>query len=715
MGINRDYRLPLSDIVDIRTGFEKFSEEVLSKAGFINAVAAIYLISGIAYPAILLLGLLPLLSLITAHIYARKDTYPNRLPIYVKNWVAYTPKLKSMAKRADGVVFVGNVYNPKTGALREEVWESVDQSCIHRLVATGTGGGKTTSILSSFVSLLSSWGHTSMNDGKGENKTARMIAKIMRGWALDDDLRNVNFMTSNAPEEAGYLRSHQLNLYADNDAAAVVELFNGLIGSESGQNKVFQERATILGDIATRLVFDRSAMDPRYVKTLSAMTEYLNVPQLLTILNSPASTKDPGIAEKIKVYLQSLQVADDVTLEDWFGPEYKEARRQHLFCQMYFTKALLTLTHTYGYIFNVEFGDFTWRDVTNNKRHVYQLLPAIDKSKSEMKFLAEVASQLRLSATKRFLGSRIQGRKYDTGELNHNRSISLIISDEHFALMTKDDPTLLAQLRSMRFAMQLFMQSTEYGRAIDKETMVGIESIVGVLQVGRTADKSSIDRIKDLAGKRLVAVANRLDGRINALGSRTYYRDNGASLEKREVITDDDIITQGYGQVHMAYVGEKDNLSGKTLVIPVQLFYLGKEAADKIEAIDDVVLAHLVKPVEGSVPSSIIQSDGGETAIQTPEAKLTEAPEEERPVTVLTKEGFLEDVPAKILDMDERERIRLLQQKFSSVLFEEIISNGGFKAVVDEDFLDGFEEEMSSHKRQRGGSMSSSSPSSTRK
>ncbi len=710
MSVRRDYRIHLSDVIDIRSGLERFRDELLPTAAFINTVYLFYVAIAILLPWAGLLLLLPLAMVTTWHVNSRKNTYPNRLPIYVRNWVAYTPKLKSMKKKADGVTFVGNIYQPRTSdmddsgdgkavgmGIGEEVWENVDQSCIHRLVNTGTGGGKTTSIISSLVSMLCSWGHVSMSDGKGENTVARTLWKMLGGWGLQDDFRSINYMTSNAPTESGYLRSHQINLFSGNDAAALVQIINGMIGSDSGQNKVFQERATILGDIAVRLVYDRASSDPTYVKTLEAMSEFLNAAALIKVLNSPASVKDSSIISRIKTYLQSLQVADDVTVEDWYGPEMKEARRQHLFCQMYFTKSLLTLTHTYGYIFNVKYGDFTWRDATNNKRYVYQLMPAIDKSVAERRFLAEMVSQLRLSAVKRFLGARIQGDRFDAGDLGHNRSISVIISDEHLELMTEDDPTLIAQLRSMRFAMQMFLQSTQYGEALDHKTMVGTQAIVGVLQVGRTTDQSSIKRIKEIAGERLVAVSSEIQSTWAGL-SKKYYRGSSVRLEKRPIIEDKYISSQSYGEVFMSYVGEKDPITGGTLTIPVRLFYLGNEAMKKMSEVDEVVLAHLVKPVDGNVPSSIIEPAKGVKAILKPEEQLKDAPEEkeEPKVTILTREGFLKDVPKSMLEADSDERKRIFQKNVGQYLFDKKDAPKEFRLVIADEILasDDWEDEI---------------------
>ncbi len=113
------------------------------------------------------------------------------------------------------------------------------------------------------------------------------------------------------------------------------------VGAINGQNKVFRERAEILGSVVLDLAHTKAGDDPTHTKTLAAMSEFQSAAALIKALNSPASVKDSSIISRIKTYLQSLQVAEDVTMEDWYGPEMKEARRQHLFCQTYFTRNLI--------------------------------------------------------------------------------------------------------------------------------------------------------------------------------------------------------------------------------------------------------------------------------------------------------------------------------------------------------------------------------------
>jgi hypothetical protein len=583
-GVDSSYSTYLRHTIDIRGDYKYFVQEVM----IMPLVAAIPLVASIiaiiVYPALIFPILLVDATIISIHRGNQKPDIPNRLPIYVKNWWGITPKLKLMKSIADGIVFYGNLRNSKN----QEIWNSKTQELKHKMDNTGTGGGKTTSILGSLVPAFGNSGQTTLTEAKGDALIARQYMNLAAEFCLEDDIHITTYATSNAPKEKGYKRSHSTNLHTGNDAAATNEIITGLLPSSNGQNSVFVQRATILGKIANQLVYERAAnSDDGYRVTLKAMRKMLNLDELKKSLSAPW-LKSEALRSEIVYYLRDLQV-------DVQNPK-KEANdksvEQHMYAQMYFTKGLSTLTDTFGFIFNMQYGDYIWSDILNRKRHIYQLVPAIDKSETEMEYISKIHAQLILNAVKSFLNPRVQGRAHEINQYKHIGHLSKLILDEFTFIIDSSVPTWVAQVRSMNIAVAVYFQSLELTESKNKDVMIAIQNISGTLCVGQTNDPKAREIVIKAAGKTQVARPKHVEKRGS---SNKYVYSKTLDLNMVDIFEHDDIQQQTFGQSHTVLIGEKNKETGNNLAMRSQQFYLGQDVFDKLESQDNIVLNHFIE------------------------------------------------------------------------------------------------------------------------
>ncbi|MFK5892240.1 MAG: TraM recognition domain-containing protein [Pseudomonadota bacterium] len=584
-GVDSTYQTYLRHTIDIRSNYKYFSQEVITNPVIISIPLIISIILTLLIPALIIPLVIICTILISIHRANQKQDIPNRLPIYVKTWWGVSPKLRMMKSIANGIVFVGNL----RFANNQETWNSKEQELKHKMDNTGTGGGKTTSIISGMVPAFGNSGQVTLSEAKGDANVARIFINIAREFWLEDDVHVTTYATSNAPKERGYKRSHSTNLHTGNDSAATNEIILGLLPSSNGQNSVFVQRATVLGKIANELVYEKAANtdDENNRVSLQAMRKMLNLKELKSSLSS-TWLKRQQLRDEVTYYLRDLQVDINNSKKD---PKDK-SMEQHMYAQMYFTKGLSTLTDSFGFIFNKQYGDYVWSDILNRKRSIYQLIPAIDKSETEMEYISKIHAQLILNAVKTFLDPKIQGRGHEINQRKHVDFLSKLIIDEFTFLVDSSVPIWIAQVRSMYIAVGVYFQSLQLTEEINKKVMIAIENISGTLSVGQTNDEKARDVVIKAAGQTTVARPKHVE---RDKYSYKYRISKTLDLEKVNIFEHDDIIQQTYGESHTVFVAEKDKQTGNNLALRLSHYYIGDRAFSMLEKNDDITLLHFIE------------------------------------------------------------------------------------------------------------------------
>ena len=509
-GLDVDYELGLETYTSVKSTFDVFINDTITKPIVINSIVIFIVVLILIFPAFVIFGFIFGVVALTAHRVNQVYDILYKVPPYVKDWIPITPIIRKMQENADGEIFIGNIADEKEGSYgtNRELWVSRKSEQKHKLNVSGTGAGKTTAIQGSFVTTLGINGHIIMTEAKGETNIARMTFNCISDFCEEDNMFFTSYATSNRPIEKGYLGTHSTNIMTGNDVNATSEITAGLLAGESGSNQIFLERATILGKLALLLIYEKekNSLDD-YRVTLQEMNKMLNLSELLVALKSPWLKSDT-IRTQIIAYLNSIQIddAENAKLSD----VTPKALEQHMFANIFFTKALSTLTENYGHIFNKARGDYIWSNIINRKKHIYQLIPAIDKSDTEMGYVAKIDAQLFLNAVKTFLDPRIQGRAHDTATRKHADLYTQAIRDEYSFLLDTSQPKLVAQLRSLGVAYSAYIQSLKLTHLLDDTVITAMEKICSNLVVGQTNDEDAGKMITTAAGKASVLVHKRL-------------------------------------------------------------------------------------------------------------------------------------------------------------------------------------------------------------
>lgn len=589
-GIEADYVLDIKTYTSGKSDVHKFLNNGLTDPKLIiiiisSIIAIILILPFLTFP-------LFILGTIFLTIHRNNQVYDIlfKLPPYIKNWIPVTPIIRKMQQNANGEIFIGNSMD----GTNRELWvpRKVEQK--HKLNVTGTGGGKTTAIQGSFLTTLGLGGHIVLTEAKGEAKIARMTYNCIADYCQEDDLLFTSYATSNRPKEQGYKGTHCTNIMTGNDVTATTEITVGLLAGQEGSNQIFLERATVLGKLANLLIYEReeNSIDG-YRATLHEMSDMLNLSNLIKSLTSPWLKKD-SIRQQLIAYLKSIQIEETNNLQLKDVPA--KSLEQHMFAQIFFTKALSTLTESYGHIFNKVRGDYIWSDIINRKRHIFQLIPAIDKSETELGYVSKVDAQLFLNAVKTFLDPRIQGRAHEISTKLHADLYTQVIKDEYSFQLDQSQPKLVAQLRSLGVSYSVFIQSLKLTHLLDNKVMTAMEKICSSLIVGQTNDEDAREMIIKAGGKTEVIRYKRVE-KIDKYSTfeKGYKLTGDGEIEKVDRFSHTDITTQKEGEVHYVILGEKNNLTGGELALRIRLFYMGDKAMEILENRDDIVLNHYVE------------------------------------------------------------------------------------------------------------------------
>lgn len=118
--------------------------------------------------------------------------------------------------------------------------------------------------------------------------------------------------------------------------------------------------------------------------------------------------------EAIRAYLASLPGYNPDPGRDARGNKKKqpeEVGRQFGFAQAYFTRALSSLSDTYGDIYMVGRGEINFLDMILRRRIGVVMIPALEKAPDEMKNLAKIVLAAQKNAISTGIPPEIEGRK----------------------------------------------------------------------------------------------------------------------------------------------------------------------------------------------------------------------------------------------------------------------------------------------------------------
>jgi len=571
---------------DIRSGWQRFSEALLSREGFATAGLAMCL--WLVFEP----GFWPFPVLIFAVVYkirasvTRQDHLPMRMPAVYKGTDYNNPAPGKGFKKASGMFYIGN----DTFEGNDELWIGKDDILTHMLVLGTTGAGKTETLVSLCYNYFAVGSGLIYVDPKAAPKLGAQIYTMARLLGRDDDFLLINYMADKLGQESmlkhGHTRipvrqSNTQNPFAVGDANQLTQLLFALMpGDDNGSNSIFANNAqTLISGLMFVLVERRNKGEEEL--SIESIRHYLmEIPEIDRLARGELGQYSETAMLALQAGLGTVGWDKSKKLKE----QPKNFPEQYGYARAYFGRALSLLVDNYGRIFKTSHGEVDTVDVITSRRIFVTLIPSMDKDPKELKSLGQICLASVRNACAVGLGDKVQGQLADVlGALpTESRAPFGIIVDEYAAIETPGFEILLTQGRGLGMAVIVASQDMA---GIKRASEAAAEQIVSNCKVKifmTTEDPNqTYNLVKELAGESYVLKSSGYS--INKdLDSSSYYDNQQVSAEKMARVDFRDLQKQIEGDVTISFKGE---------VIRGRTFY----AAPPLKDDQHVRLAYMLK------------------------------------------------------------------------------------------------------------------------
>lgn len=491
----------------------------------------------------------------------RKPVLPFRMPQRSQALDYNDPKPGSgKPRKARGICFFGNETETN-----EELWFNNDDMRTHVLIFGSTGSGKTETLVSiAFNALIQGSGFIYV-DGKGDNTLFSKIFSMARRMGREDDVLTVNFMTGardiTGPQERRL--SNTLNPFAKGSSSMLSQLVIGLMDSSGGggDGDMWQGRAISFVEALMKiLVYMRD--EGWVVLDANVIRNYFELPRLESMVIDKMFIRDnqepvslshvpQSIMEPIYNYVINLPGYN----KQKKGNQVSQVLEQHGFITMQLTRVFTSLADTYGHILRTDLAEVDLPDVVLNRRILVALLPALEKSPSELSNLGKVIITTLKAMMASGLGEQVEGSYAEIIETKPTNAPTpfMCILDEYGYYAVDGFAVVPAQARSLGFSAIFAGQDLPAFQKASKEEAMSIGANTNIKIAMKLEDpQETWDFFSKTAGE---AYVNKVDSfQTNTEGMFNNYADSkSASAEKRQRIDLMDLKEQREGEFHIFF------------------------------------------------------------------------------------------------------------------------------------------------------------------
>ncbi len=486
---------------------------------------------------------------------------PLRLPMSAKREDLNDPKPgRAASYMARGVFHIGN----EMGS-RLEIWEAAKDIVMHWLVFGATGSGKTETLLSCCMANVLSMGSGGIySDAKAAPDLAWKIQGLARRVGRDDDFLVINYITGNRARKVRdrARSSNTSNPFAFGTADSLVQLLSSLINTPTGDNAVFGQKAIALLTAALYPLVDLRDCGATNLG-VNVIRAHMNIPALMRLASDPrVSAKSKSILVAFLGDLPGFDIAKES------GKQKDEVYRQFGFAVSYFTRALSSLSDTYGHIYWTDMGEVDLPDVIMNRRILVIMLPAIEKSVDELRNLGKISLAGARQALSIGLGHRLEGTKQEV--LDNIPTVGrvpfIIVADEYAYQSTEGFAVTAAQARGLNVAIIFAGQDyAGFKKASAEEADQIVSNTVTKFMMALTEVADTWELFSKLGGQANVAQTQGYERDYDS--PFIDYRDTGgAQIARVDRVDVRDAQEQIEGEAHIFFRGR---------LIRVEMFHAG--------------------------------------------------------------------------------------------------------------------------------------------
>ena len=458
------------------------------------------------------------------------------------------------AKKSNGILFLGNDRKKK-----DEVWLTDSDARTHILFLGTTGSGKTEGLKALATNSLCWASGFVFVDGKADTSTWGAFYALARRFGREDDVLVINYMTGNS--DAGST-SNSMNPFASGSASYLVQMLVSLLAEGGGENAMWKERAiSLVGALMPALTFRRD--NRNQLLDIDVIRQHFNLDKIIAM--SRDTTMPQRIAVGLKNYLDTLpgyvdEAFDDEGKEKPPSPDspvydLSTARQQHGYLSMQFTRSLQSLADDYSYIFKAQLADVDMIDVVLNRRILYVMIPALEKSADEAANLGKIVAAALKGMMGATLGATVEGSWELAIENKATNAASpyMTIFDEVGYYTASGMAVMAAQARSLGFSLVFAAQDLP---AMEKRVKEEAKSIAGNCNLkifGKLEDPTGTREFFERSvGKDSVMQVKSKKAQSNSL-MNPFTDDSSLSIESKDRASYDALKEQREGQVTMLF------------------------------------------------------------------------------------------------------------------------------------------------------------------
>ena len=459
---------------------------------------------------------------------------------------------KNTKKEDAGLLFFGNDIERNGKSL----WFNREELVTHIALFGTTGSGKTECLLGLMHQLMLLGSGFIFVDGKASIETFAKLYSMAKKLGLEDNFLVINFFTG-GENNAKFKEkiSNTFNPFAYGSSDTLMEILSGFMGKAVGENVMWRQRAEALGRCLLRALCELRDQGNLEL-SIDKIRENMPLEKLYAFLSNDALSKETK--SSIQYYLNDLPGWSSYFNATEPAQKQKaelEVKKQHGYLTMQFTHVLELLASTYVHITQTDMSEVDFMDVVVNRRFLYVMLPALEKSPESLQQLGRLIVSSIKNTMSRLLGiGSLTGSKenlLDNKAFNADIPYAMIF-DEYGSYCVEGFADVAAQSRSLNI-MQIFagqdFASFKQGSEIEAKR---IASNTGI----KIFMKTECLDTKQLAIERASSTYAYLSEDIKRKpesDSENYRDTGGGKLREINRIVFDDLFKQKPGQCHITY------------------------------------------------------------------------------------------------------------------------------------------------------------------
>lgn len=456
---------------------------------------------------------------------------------------------KNKPTPAAGIVYMGNDIETK-----EEVWLTDIQARTHMLFMGTTGSGKTEYLISLVYNSLIHGSGLIYVDGKADSSLYGKLYSMARAMGREDDVLVINFQTG-AKDIYGAQPnklSNTLNPFAVGSSGMLSELVKGLMAT--GEKSTWTQQAeSFVEALMKPLVYlrDNHGMD----LDVGVIRGYFGLNELED-LAWKASEKHPGLIESgVLDGLHNYLLTKPGYKKDMYHNQSDSANEQHGYITMQLIRTFNSLSDTYGYIMKTPLAEIDFVDVFLNRRILVVLLPALEKSPSELTNLGRIVVASIKATMAKGLGSTLEGswKKVIASKPTKAPSPFMCVLDEYGYYAVEGFAVVPAQARSLGFSAIFAGQDLPAFEKASKEEAKSTLANTNTRLCGKLECTQTYDFFKTIAGTGTFTKLARYERDSADMIGSGIKTDDGISIDRLDRVSFEALRGQLSGQWHLFF------------------------------------------------------------------------------------------------------------------------------------------------------------------